>query len=64
MTAALVIQALFFGDGGVLAIGANCFNMALVLPFVGYGVYRALSRHLSSSVRVERWPPASERTPG
>src|SRR6202022_818750 len=26
---ALVIQAGFFGDGGVTAIGANCFNMAI-----------------------------------
>ena len=32
---ALLIQALFFGDGGVLALGANCFNMAIVMPFVG-----------------------------
>jgi cobalt/nickel transport system permease protein len=47
VSVALVIQALFFGDGGVLAIGANCFNMALVLPFVGYGVYRLLSRNIS-----------------
>jgi cobalt/nickel transport system permease protein len=47
VSVALVIQALFFGDGGVLAIGANCFNMALVLPFVGYFVYRALTRHVS-----------------
>jgi cobalt/nickel transport system permease protein len=47
VSVALVIQALFFGDGGVLAIGANCFNMALVLPFVGYGVYRACSRNVS-----------------
>jgi cobalt/nickel transport system permease protein len=39
---ALLIQALFFGDGGVLAYGANVFNMAVVMPFVGYGVYRAL----------------------
>ena len=37
---ALAIQAVFFGDGGVLALGANCFNMAFVLPLVGYGVYR------------------------
>jgi cobalt/nickel transport system permease protein len=37
---ALVIQALFFGDGGVTAIGANCFNMAIVLPLVGYLSYR------------------------
>ena len=27
---ALLIQALFFGDGGVLAFGANAFNMAFV----------------------------------
>lgn len=39
---ALVIQAVFFGDGGILAIGANCFNMAFVLPFVGYGLYRLI----------------------
>src|SRR4249919_2953269 len=38
VSVALVIQALFFGDGGVLAILINCFNMAVVLPFVGYGV--------------------------
>src|SRR6476620_1622561 len=39
---ALLIQALSFGDGGVLAYGANVFNMAFVMPFVGYGVYRAV----------------------
>jgi cobalt/nickel transport system permease protein len=40
---ALVLQALFFGDGGITAIGANCFNMAVVLPFVGYLTYRAVA---------------------
>jgi cobalt/nickel transport system permease protein len=40
---ALIIQALFFGDGGITAIGANCFNMAIVLPFVGYLSYRLLA---------------------
>jgi cobalt/nickel transport system permease protein len=40
---ALVLQALFFGDGGVLAIFANCLNMAIILPFVGYGTYRVLA---------------------
>jgi cobalt/nickel transport system permease protein len=39
---ALLIQALFFGDGGALAYGANAFNMAFVMPFVGYGVYWTL----------------------
>ena len=29
VSVALIIQALFFGDGGVLAIFANCFNMAV-----------------------------------
>ena len=36
---ALIIQALFFGDGGILALGANIFNMAVVMPFVSYGIY-------------------------
>jgi cobalt/nickel transport system permease protein len=40
---ALLIQALFFGDGGVLAFGANAFNMAVVMPFVGYGIYRLVA---------------------
>ena len=44
---ALLIQALFFGDGGVLAYGANGVNMAVVMPFVGYGVYRVLARRTS-----------------
>ena len=44
VSVSLVIQALLFGDGGITAIGANCFNMAFVLPFVGYGVYRLIAR--------------------
>jgi len=43
ITVALVVQALLFGDGGILAIGANCFNMAFILPFVGYYIYRIIS---------------------
>jgi cobalt/nickel transport system permease protein len=37
---ALVIQALVFGDGGITAIGANCINMAVVIPFVGFYLFR------------------------
>lgn len=40
---ALIIQALMFGDGGVTAIGANCLNMAVIMPFAGYGVYRLIA---------------------
>jgi len=43
ITVALVVQALLFGDGGITAIGANCFNMAFVLPFIGYYFYKAIS---------------------
>ena len=39
---ALLIQALLFGDGGILAFGANCFNMAFVLPYLGYFLYKLL----------------------
>lgn len=45
---ALVIQALLFGDGGITAIGANCFNIAFVMPFAGYFSYRLLRRVLTS----------------
>ena len=38
---ALLIQAIFFGDGGVTAIGANCFNMAVAGSLVSFAVYRA-----------------------
>ncbi len=43
VSAALIIQALLFGDGGITAIGANCFNMAVVGALVGYGVYRLIA---------------------
>lgn len=44
---ALIIQALFFGDGGITAIGANCFNMAVVLPLSGYLTYRLIAGNSS-----------------
>jgi cobalt/nickel transport system permease protein len=51
---ALVIQAFFFGDGGILAIGANCFNMAVVLPYISYAIYQAISKNesLNSKRRI------------
>jgi len=42
---ALIIQALFFGDGGILAIGANCFNMAVVIPYIAAAIYRLFARN-------------------
>jgi len=37
------MQALLFGDGGITTIGANAFNMAFVLPFAGFYVYKFIS---------------------
>jgi cobalt/nickel transport system permease protein len=43
VSVALLFQALLFGDGGVLAFGANALNIAVILPFVGYGVNRLIA---------------------
>lgn len=43
VSVALIIQAILFGDGGITAIGANCFNMAVAGVFTGYGVYRLVA---------------------
>jgi cobalt/nickel transport system permease protein len=46
VSVALLLQAVIFGDGGILAFGANCFNMAFVLPFVGYYIYKFISKRI------------------
>ncbi|OIO15206.1 cobalamin biosynthesis protein CbiM [Candidatus Gottesmanbacteria bacterium CG11_big_fil_rev_8_21_14_0_20_37_11] len=48
-TVALVIQALFFGDGGILSLGANIFNMGIVMSLTGYFLYRLLVRSKDSA---------------
>ncbi|MEI7770845.1 MAG: cobalt transporter CbiM [Chloroflexales bacterium] len=54
ISVALLIQALFFGDGGITAFGANCFNMAIVGSLVAYVAYRMISGRaaISSPRRV------------
>ena len=41
-TVVLLIQALIFGDGGITALGANVFNMAIVGGCVGLYTFKAL----------------------
>jgi cobalt/nickel transport system permease protein len=43
LSIALTIQAAFFGDGGITALGANCFNMAIVGSLVAYASYRLVA---------------------
>lgn len=42
ITVVTVVQALFFGDGGLSALGVNVVNLALVPSAVGYPVLRGL----------------------
>lgn len=49
VTIALAVQALFFGDGGILAFGANTFNMAFIMPFMAYYTFRFLKNKLKGS---------------
>ncbi len=43
ISVALLIQALFFGDGGILAFGANAFNMAIIGSLAAAAVYRLVA---------------------
>jgi cobalt/nickel transport system permease protein len=42
ITCVLIVQCLMFADGGLMALGANVFNMAIVSVCGGYGVFRLL----------------------
>ena len=44
LTCVVSVQALVFQDGGLLALGGNLFNMAVVGVFVSYAVYRFFQR--------------------
>lgn len=46
MATVVTIQALIFQDGGLLALGANLFNMAVLAVWVAYFVYTSLKRLL------------------
>jgi cobalt/nickel transport system permease protein len=52
VSVALIIQALIFGDGGITSIGANCFNMAVFMPFVAYYVFKLIVNNSTGKVRV------------
>lgn len=43
MSCVLIAQSLIFQDGGLLALGANIFNMGIVASFSGYYIYRLVN---------------------
>ncbi len=46
MTSVVSVQALFFQDGGILALGTNIFNMGVVGVFVSYAMFNILQKTL------------------
>jgi cobalt/nickel transport system permease protein len=51
MTAVVGIQALIFQDGGILALGANIFNMGVIGVWVAFFTYRTVMR----LARGQKW---------
>ena len=51
MSAVLIAQSLIFQDGGLLALGANIFNMGIVAGFGAYYIYKLLGSVLGDSSR-------------
>ncbi len=44
MAAVLAVQCVFFGDGGILSLGANIINMAVVGAVGGYYIYYGIRK--------------------
>jgi len=42
MTTVVIAQALFLQDGGLIALGANVFNISTLTCFSGYAIYKLL----------------------
>jgi len=56
-TLVLLVQGLFFGDGGLTALGANVLNMGIIGGFTGLYVFKALRNPLGKvlSIFIASW---------
>jgi cobalt/nickel transport system permease protein len=52
ISSVVIVQCLIFQDGGLLALGCNIINMALVPSYLGYFLYRAVTTGQFSSLRI------------
>ncbi len=52
VSVALIIQALVFGDGGITAIGANCFNIGVVMSFVSYYIFKWINGKSTGNIKT------------
>ncbi|MGB9661129.1 MAG: energy-coupling factor ABC transporter permease [Moorellaceae bacterium] len=55
LTSVLLIQALFFADGGITALGANVLNMAVIASWVAHVFYRLLGIRRPWGVFLGSW---------
>lgn len=52
MSVVLIIQSLLFGDGGVLALGANIFNMGIIGIVLGYYIFILLNKVFKEKIYI------------
>ena len=53
LASVLTVQALFFADGGLLALGCNIFNLGFAPCFIAYPlIYKRITKHQFSSGRL------------
>ena len=52
MATVIIAQALFLQDGGLIALGANIFNIGTITCFSGYAVYKLLGGGKSGGKRL------------
>jgi cobalt/nickel transport system permease protein len=52
MASVIAVQALVFQDGGLLAMGANIFNMGIIGTLGGFYVYKSLAFLLGGETRA------------
>jgi cobalt/nickel transport system permease protein len=49
ITLVLIVQAVLFNDGGLLSLGANVLNMAVIGGWGGYAIYSSIRRMLGQA---------------
>jgi cobalt/nickel transport system permease protein len=56
-TLVLLVQGLFFGDGGITALGANVVNMGIIGGFVGLFTFKALRKRAGKvpAIAIASW---------
>ncbi|MBI5400482.1 energy-coupling factor ABC transporter permease [Candidatus Saganbacteria bacterium] len=57
MAVVMLAQVIFLKDGGLIALGANIINMAIVGPILGFGLYYLLKKILPewTAIIIAAW---------